>query len=289
MAGRRVREARILRFATDLHVHSILSDGELHPFDLLRIAGAAGVRTLALADHESVGAFHLDGGRIEAVAREVGVEVVAAIEIDAEVRGHEVHVLGHAVDPGSPALLDHCRRIQALRRARTEEELTQVNERLDGILPHEEVFIAPRETFLRPNLILPLLDRGVFPSYRAAARWFREHIRPTTAVPRLSVPEAIALIHAAGGRAAIAHPAYGVVEGWLDLEADLRQFAEAGLDAVETDYPYALCSPDLFDAEREAAVIARVRAAATGLGLAETVGSDGHREAELRARWAIAR
>jgi len=59
MAERRPQEAGILRFATDLHVHSITSDGEGHPFDVVMMAGIAGVRTLAIADHESVGAIHL--------------------------------------------------------------------------------------------------------------------------------------------------------------------------------------------------------------------------------------
>ncbi|GIW08130.1 MAG: phosphatase [Dehalococcoidia bacterium] len=289
MAQRQLWEAGILRFATDLHVHSILSDGELHPFDVVRLAGAAGVQTIAIADHESVGAFLLENGQITIVAREAGVDLIPAIEIDAAVRGHEIHVLGHGVDPSSPLLLEHCRRVQALRRTRTEEELAQLNERLNGVLAAEEVFVPPRETFMRPNLILPLLDRGIFSSYAAAARWFREHIRPTTTLVRPTVPEAIALIHAAGGRAAIAHPAYGMVEGWLNLESDLSAFAAAGLDAVETDYPYAVCSPHMFDTAGEAAAIDRIRTMAKAIGLAETVGSDGHRQAELRARWAIER
>ncbi|MCS6801613.1 MAG: PHP domain-containing protein [Chloroflexota bacterium] len=289
MAQRRPQEARILRFAVDLHVHSILSDGDLHPFAIVRMAHEAGVRVLAIADHETVGAFHLDSGRIESLARELDITLLPAIEIDAELRGHEIHVLGHGVDPSSPPLLDHCRRVQALRRRRTEEELAQVNAQLNGVLRPEEVFVPPRETFMRPNLIQPLLDRGVFPTYESAARWFREQIRPTTTLARLSVPEAIALIHAAGGRAAIAHPAYGIREGWFDPERDLRAFAAAGLDAVETDYPYAACSPHLFDATAEQAVIARLRAVAADLGLGETSGSDSHRHADFLARWALAR
>ncbi|MFN8532672.1 MAG: hypothetical protein U0556_03915 [Dehalococcoidia bacterium] len=255
----------------------------------MRRASLAGVSDLALADHESVGAFHLDGGRLAAQADEMGVRLIPAIEIDAEVRGHEVHVLGHGIDPQSPELLTHCQQIQLARRRRTAEELVQVNERLGGVLREDEVFIAQRETFMRPNLILPLLDKRLFPSYGAAARWFSDHIRPITQLGRPSVTEAIALIHHAGGRAAIAHPGYGIVEGWLDLEADLRSFAQAGLDAVEWDYPYAVCSPQLFDQGKEAAVMRSVREVAATLGLELTAGSDSHRPEEFEARWVILR
>jgi hypothetical protein len=45
----------------------------------------------------------------------------------------------------------------------------------------------------------------------------------------------------------------------------------------------------MFDTAGEAAAIDRIRTMAKAIGLAETVGSDGHRQAELRARWAIER
>jgi predicted metal-dependent phosphoesterase TrpH len=240
-----------------------------------------------LTDHETVGAFHLDDGAITSLAAGQGIQLIAGIEIDAEIRGHEVHVLGHFLDPGNPPLLDHCHKVQTARRQRTAEELEQVNERLGGVIAHDDVFVGPRETYMRPNLILPLLDRQVFPSYGAAARWFRENIRPATKISRLTVPEAIDLIHQAGGRAALAHPAYGLVEGWLELEGDLADFRAAGLDAVEVDYPYAVCSPDLFDEAKEAAMIVRIQAAASANGLEATKGSDCHRQADFPVRWAL--
>jgi predicted metal-dependent phosphoesterase TrpH len=179
--------------------------------------------------------------------------------------------------------------VQEQRRARLTEELAQLTARLGPVVDPAAVFLPERETVMRPHLIAPLLEQGIFADYPSAARWLKANLRPTVQVSRLELPAAIALIHAAGGQATLAHPGYGVVEGWLDPERDLPALAALGLDAVEIEYPYALCSPHLFDLAREQDVIARLRAVAARCGLAETAGSDSHRREEFLTRWAVVR
>jgi putative hydrolase len=69
----------------DLHTHSILSDGELLPFELARRAEARGYKALAITDH--VDASNLDfvvSRTLQAVRRlrgHVSLEVIAGVEL----------------------------------------------------------------------------------------------------------------------------------------------------------------------------------------------------------------
>ena len=85
----------------DLQSHSLHSDGELAPAQVVENAAAAGVELLALSDHDTV------DGVDEALAAGAlhGVRVVAATEISAVDGGYEdLHVLGYGIDHRSALL-----------------------------------------------------------------------------------------------------------------------------------------------------------------------------------------
>src|SRR3970040_837402 len=78
----------------DLHTHTVASDGLLDAAQLIRLAGEAGVGVLAVTDHdstESVEAAMRSG-------REAGIDVVPAVELNTDVPGAEVHILGYFLD-----------------------------------------------------------------------------------------------------------------------------------------------------------------------------------------------
>ena len=79
----------------DLHAHTTASDGTLAPAELVREAARRGVRVLAITDHDST------EGVTPALAeatRHPPLEIVPGIEINTEVDGAEVHVLGYFLD-----------------------------------------------------------------------------------------------------------------------------------------------------------------------------------------------
>ena len=75
----------------DLHTHSTASDGIYSPTELLHRAKDIGLRVLALTDHDST------GGLVEAalVAAQLDIDFIPGIEINTDVAGGEVHVLGY--------------------------------------------------------------------------------------------------------------------------------------------------------------------------------------------------
>jgi predicted metal-dependent phosphoesterase TrpH len=267
--------------ATDFHVHTSVSDGELDPGALLARAASCGVRALAITDHDTLGAYRWRDGAVFDAARRWGLELTVGVELDVVLDGREVHVLGLGVELDAPALCAHLGAVAGARRERAGKELAIVRERLgDEALGEEDVFVPGRESLMRPHLIRPLVARGRFTSYEEGREWFRAHARCGGVVPKLGMAEAAGMIRGAGGRAILAHPGYYWKDGFPIFER-LPGLRALGLDGVELDYPYASSSPGLFangDAER---FVAALRAEGEALGLAFTRGSDVHTAADF--------
>src|SRR3981189_349051 len=102
----------------DLQAHSTRSDGALEPAAVVAAAAAAGVRLLALTDHDTVAR----GGGGLAAGRGHGVQHVPGIEVSAVQSGTsgDVHVLGYRLDHHSPELADRLETWQADRALRIE-------------------------------------------------------------------------------------------------------------------------------------------------------------------------
>jgi hypothetical protein len=265
----------------DFHVHTTASDGDLDPAALVARAASHGIRALAITDHDTLGAYRWRDGAVFAAARRLRVELTVGVELDVSLDGREVHLLGLGLDLGAGALGEHLASVRAARHERARRELSLVRERLgEQALAAEDVFVPGRDSLMRPHLIRPLLARGAFATYQEGRDWFHAHARGGVAVPKPGMREAIGMIHAAGGRAVLAHPGYYWKDGFPILE-ELRALRGLGLDGVELDYPYASSSPELFaDGEAEGFVSA-LRATGESLGLAFTRGSDAHSLADL--------
>ncbi len=214
----------------DLQAHSTRSDGALEPAAVVAAAAAAGVRLLALTDHDTV------DGVEEALAagREHGVEVVPAIEVSAVQSGAaaDVHVLGYRIDQDSPELnaaLEGWQADRALRIERMADRLEELGFELDRT--ELEARRAAGRPLGRPHLAAAVRDRpdGFFERYLVAgAPAFVPRSTPTVA-------EAIAAIHTAGGVAVWAHPFWDVSDP-SEVLATLERFAALGLDGVEVFY-----------------------------------------------------
>jgi len=266
---------------SDFHLHTCVSDGEMEPPTLVAQAAAHGIGHLAITDHDSLGAYRWGDGRVFEQAREVGVELTVGTELDAVVDGREVHLLGYDIDLSAAQLGAHLEEARRVREERARREVALVRERLgEDAIREEEVFVPGRETLMRAHLIRPLVERDHFESYEEGQDWFEEHVRAGVVVPKPSLEDAIAMIHAAGGWTALAHPGYYWKDGFPVLER-LPALRALGLDAVELDYPYCSSSPALFSPEDERELSVSLQAAGEALGLRFTRGSDAHRAADL--------
>jgi predicted metal-dependent phosphoesterase TrpH len=85
----------------DLHPHSRCSDGTITPRQVVGLAKRNGLRAVALTDHDTVAGV----GEALAAGEEVGVEVVAGVEISAACSAGSMHILGYYLSPTPPPWL----------------------------------------------------------------------------------------------------------------------------------------------------------------------------------------
>ena len=239
----------------DLHLHTTHSDGSYTPAEVVDLARRAGLSAVAVTDHDTLGG--LPAAR--AAAAGCGVEVIAGVEITAEFRGREMHLLGYFVAPDDEPLNSA---LAMIRRHRAERFRAMVERlRQCGIhLGEERQAPAAPEALGRRHLAESLVRAGHVRTVREAfMRYLGDNGRAAVPKKRLPAAEALALVRGAGGVAAWAHPPYDCHQ---DSLAELRAM---GLGAVEAE------DPDVRPSRGR-----QLRAWAAALELAVTGGSDCH-------------
>jgi hypothetical protein len=246
----------------DLHVHSTASDGSESPAGVVRLAAAAGLKAIALTDHDT------QSGVAEAreEATRTGIELIAGAELSVEWVQGAMHMVVLVLEPGSGPLQD---RLAELRKGRTERN-ARIVERLTELgLPitdAEILELAAGESVGRPHIAAVMVNRGYVESiFEAFDRYLAWGKPAYMARPRLSPEEAIGLALESRAVPIVAHPHTLGLNTSEEVSTTLRRLAGAGLVGIECYYP--LYSP--FEREGYAALAAR-------FGLMPSGGSDYH-------------
>ena len=208
----------------DLHLHTTFSDGTYSPEELTGEGKRFGLSAMALTDHDTVEGCE----RMAAACRAAGIEFIAASELTAESRNHELHLLGYFLDTTNPRLLAELAKFQAVRQNRIREMATRLN-RLGIPLKAEAVFaLANCRAPGRPHVARTLVKEGFCATLDEAFERFLKKDRPAW-VPKfkMAATDAIALIHQAGGLAVMAHP------GLNRTDEIIPELVAAGLDGLE--------------------------------------------------------
>jgi predicted metal-dependent phosphoesterase TrpH len=243
----------------DLHTHSTASDGIYSPTELLHRAKDIGLRVVALTDHDST------DGLLEAaqVASKLDIELIPGIEINTDVAGGEVHVLGYFPEYERPAFQAVLKVLRDARERRGQRMVELLNEQ--GIaVSWERVREIAQGSVGRPHVAKALLEAGYV---KIIGEAFDTYIGKGcyAYVPRyrLTPVDAVHLIVSANGLPVIAHPVE--LPGLAELRSWLPELCEAGMAGLETYYgPYTT-------AEEQA-----LRALADEFQLIPTGGTDFH-------------
>jgi predicted metal-dependent phosphoesterase TrpH len=214
----------------DLHSHTVHSDGDHSPAQLLAEAAAAGIRVLSVTDHDTVSGI----AECRAAAQAAGIRLVPGIELSCELHGREVHILGHFLDETSQALGSLAGGMLQERRERMEKMCAAAQALGFTAVTYARVLArSGGENLGRPHLARVLVECGHAVSVKEAFDKFL-HTRGPLWVDRrrLTVPEAVQLIRGAGGTSSVAHPGANEIS-----RQELKVMADAGLDAVEAFHP----------------------------------------------------
>lgn len=240
----------------DLHIHSTASDGLYTPAQVVDLARRSGLAGLALTDHDTLAGIP--------AAREAGrqwsLEIIPGVEITAEHRGREMHLLGYFIRLDNGPLLAA---LDRLREHRVGRFWAMVDRLHAQGLPLERDALAQAAgtgTLGRRRLAEYLVQiRQVATVQDAFRRYLGDRV--LAGVPKLCLPaaEAIDLVRGAGGVAALAHPSY-------DCSREiLHELCSFGLGGLEVHYP-----------RYRPARVRELLALADEFGLVATGGSDCH-------------
>lgn len=253
----------------DLHTHTTASDGTDSPAELVNKALSAGIKTLAITDHDST------SGWAEAIATlRPPMSLVLGAEISTlTLEGISVHILGllfDGEDSELQAMLADSRDTRIPRMRKMVELMAS-----DGIaITMEDVMAAtpPGATVGRPHLadalvknkVVATRDEAFVDLLHNASKYYVTHAAPT--------PEAaIYQIRKAGGVAVIAHP-FASRRGEVISVATFTSLVAAGLNGIEVNHR------DHSQIERE-----QLSEIAELLALVKTGSSDYHGNGKLNA------
>jgi predicted metal-dependent phosphoesterase TrpH len=245
----------------DLHCHSDFSDGSESPAHVVELAASAGCSTLALTDHDV-----LDGLRdARARADDLGVRLVDGCEVSCVIGRGTMHVLCYFIPPTGGPLQDELSRLRDDRGRRNVEMADRLAALGLPITLDEVTEEANGRGVGRPHFAAVLVRAGVVGSIQEAFDRFLAKGRPGyVGKSRVDISEIVALAHASGGVAALAHPLSLELDR-AELERAARGYAEQGLVGIECYYAR-------YDQETRRELVALARRC----GLVPTGGSDFH-------------
>lgn len=245
----------------DLHTHSTASDGSDEPAALMAIAAGQGVSAVALTDHDTIEGLT----EARAAAAEVGVRLVPGCELSCEVGSATMHLLVYFLNDGPGPLQDRLSGLQEARADRNRRIVRVLQEHGLDVTLDEILAEAGGGSVGRPHVAGVLLRKGYVSSVQEAFDVWLAKGRPAYLDrERLLPADAIALAHASGAVAVLAHPTSLGYENSA-LEEFVAGLATDGLDGMECEY--GRYNPELR---------AALRSMADRLGLAVTGGSDYH-------------
>ncbi len=214
----------------DLHMHSTFSDGSYTPTELVKFALEANLSTIAITDHDSW------NGVVEAreAAKTFGdLKIITGIELGTQVENKNFHILGYGVAMDYKPLEEA---MSILRNAR-EERLNKILLKLEELGYPVEIEASERRNRAvgRPHVATAMVEKGHVETIQEAFHKFLSLGRPAyISQYKLSIEEAIDLIHKAGGVAILAHP-----EEVKNRELILEVFAGGAFDGIEVYHPSA--------------------------------------------------
>ncbi len=209
----------------DIHIHSTHSDGLLSTEKIFSYAQKRKLKAISITDHDSIGA---NAEAIEC-AKKYKIEFIQGIELSSEYNEMDIHLLGYFVDPNSKELLKYIKKFKAVRIERAKKMVKLMQQDNINITFDEVQEISNNGAIARPHLAHLLIKKGyAYNFYDAFSKYLNDRSKYYVKKFKISIPEAIKLIHNAGGLAFAAHPLY-----LRENPEMMNVLIESGIDGLE--------------------------------------------------------
>jgi predicted metal-dependent phosphoesterase TrpH len=247
------------KYPCDLHCHTVRSDGNDTPKELIDNAVAAGMKVIAITDHDVCPPekLMLEGGQecscVE-YAEKAGLTLVPGYEFSCDKWVDDVHICGYGMDWENPALAEE---IEAAKRSKSD-----AYKELCGILTGKGMPLYWERDILnytgidgkssqrkadevqRKHIFEAMAAKGYASSWSEAKLMVKDDPELNVKRRKIEAKDAIELIHRCGGIAILAHP-YLIdekvkVNGEEEISREeyIERLIQAGLDGIEASYSY---------------------------------------------------
>ena len=220
---------------TDLHIHSIYSDGSGSPEEIVNMAADIGLRAISLTDHDTVDGIAA-GLAAAGNLPQAAVTFIPGVEISADYTS-SLHIIGYFrpdnymnIDP----FLDEMKSERHIRNLGIIKKLNELGIRVSA---DEVAKIAGKTIFGRPHIAAALVKKGVVTTPAMAFNEYLSGGRKAYVSKRSRPPdECVSAIAEAGGLPVIAHPSLTGLR-LSELETLAKSLARHGLSGLEAYYP----------------------------------------------------
>ena len=241
-------------FPCDLHSHTIRSDGNDTYRELIDFAAGAGVKILAVTDHDITCPENIDvDGKAVSLTDyglRKGVHILPGIEFSCDTIVEDVHIVALGCNFSHP-FFEHEYQNSITSKIDGYRELCELLSK-DGLVidwQHDILLDGQRkETAVQRKYIFEAMaQKGYLAEWSEAKLLVKNTPRYSVKRKKPNPTDIIANIHSADGIAILAHPFLICDEAELDGRPVSRaiyidHLIEAGLDGIEVSYPYAKTS-----------------------------------------------
>ena len=223
----------MLAHSYDFHTHSTASDGVLAPEEVVDKACAAGVKLLALTDHDSIAGYQT----LIKSGYSADIRLVSGVELTCRLEKQVVHVVGLNIDTDNDRLVAHLQMLDQLRMDRAKAIALRLEKMGLPDLLEAAIGCAAGGQIGRPhfaqalhNLKLVSDQQQAFKKYLGAGK------KGDVRVEWPELASIIDIVKDAGGLSILAHPTkYNLTMN--KIRHLVAQYSELGGDALEVGYP----------------------------------------------------
>lgn len=248
---------------SDLHIHTLYSDGVFSPEKIVDTAIDVGLQVIALTDHDNVLSYQVAKDYLKQSGKEDKLEVIRGIEVNTLYKNYEVHILGYFMDVENSDFQSMLKSQQQARVKQTKEIISLLSKKEGIKIKFDDIKkqVAQGGSIGRPHIAKAITNVGGTNSVMDAyAKYIHDNSPVYVHRKTVSPQDAVEIIYDAGGIPVIAHPHdLDVAE---ELIKELMQYGLRGIEAYHRKH-----SP---------ACVEYFSSMAEELGLIVTGGSDFH-------------
>ena len=217
----------------DLHMHSIYSDGELTPDELINECIKKNIKTISITDHDNIGAYKNISSYL---LNDKRINIIPGIELKAKTDKGTMHILGYYIDVNNKELNNKIKELKNNSIYHIISLLHQIKKDYNIVFETEDIqkLICKIGNIGRPDIAKLCIKYGYVNSVKEAFDKYLidayEKIRNNS--NSLSYKECIDLITHASGLLVLAHP-NTLKKDDKELLELLKNMKKSGLKGIE--------------------------------------------------------